>query len=138
MWTPEPFSDISKRLEKRQNRVSPVLVLLAFSIGISSCVVTDKIEFHDAVNMPVSIDDPDPPNNETIPIYPSEDFDCSVLVWDPDVEDLDNPVLRGRLLIHSDYWINPVSLRCNEPDNEGSDSEKILFIINCRSIIEWD
>ena len=57
MWIRERFSDISKRLEIRRLGTLWAIVCLAFSTVAPSCVVTDKIEFHDAVNAPISIVD---------------------------------------------------------------------------------
>jgi hypothetical protein len=97
----------------------------------SACVVTDKIEFKDAVNVPVEVKSHSPPNDETLSVSLRHEFEFSVTVWDPDVDDLENPDMRGKLVINSEFVAGQLSKRCPGPSYQESDSEEHLFKIDC-------
>jgi len=63
-----------------------VLALLVLAALAASCVVTDTIEFEDAVNHPPEVQSFEPANDRVITVCPAEQS-FRVDAWDPDPAD---------------------------------------------------
>ena len=138
MWIPARFFDISKR----RDTASPLFVLgMLCLLGLSEagCVVTDKIEFDDAVNQPISIER-DTPVDPIVSVSTSDNRNFTVTVWDWDVDDPDpaQNSIEGKVEIRADYWSTSVLRECNslvlsseETDTDVVDTSLPRFTIVC-------
>ena len=133
MWIPVRFSDISKKPERRKASCFLAVSLLLALFCAQGCVVTDKIEFKDAVNHSISVARNLP--EETAAQDAIVRF--SVYVQDEDVTDPEQNPIEGHLEIKADYWTDPVFKSCEdpslvEPDDDDTDDElSPVFLIEC-------
>ena len=65
-------------------RIAAVALLLP--VLAAACIVTDDIQFEDAVNHPPEVIDVTPANDQITPVCP-ETQELTVTVWEPDAED---------------------------------------------------
>jgi flagellin-like protein len=136
MWIPVRFSDISKRPERRGvSGLFAVLFFFAFTIA-GGCVVTDKIEFEDAVNHSISIER-NLPEESIVTVGRGANQEFSALVWDMDVIDPERNPIEGHLEIRAEYWTESAFKSCDEPglsdasvgDTEAGETP--IFLIKC-------
>ncbi len=130
MWIRERCFDISKSPDCGHLLLLSALAWLVMSLVTQGCVVTDKIEFHDAVNTPMSIVDYKPSKNQVQSVGLNGEIVFSATVWDPDVDDLEDPSLQGKLVVHSDWLDSPAS-RCQAPSYVDLETEEVHFRIDC-------
>jgi hypothetical protein len=83
MWTREPSIAIWKRPEPLRYRIG----LLCLALLVSSCVVTDEIEFQDKINMPPQLVWTEPVTDVLHMVDDDTRQTFTVQVWDPDEKD---------------------------------------------------
>jgi hypothetical protein len=135
MWTHVQYSDISKRRNIASQRGFSRRLVCVLAVLLSGCVVTDKIEFEEAENQPFAILSRDPEGN-IIPGDKGSIKNLSVLIWDPDFEEIDDVPLAGKLLIESDRWSSSVTYYCPAPvvpeeTIETADESKVIYLLAC-------
>ena len=133
MWIRARFSGISKK--HRDNRLSRFALLLGVVFCLSNgCVVTDKIDFEDAVNQPFAIFSYTPKDSFFSELDSVETIPFSATVWDPDVSDPLNPEMRALVTYRLDYQSSSRTLFCQAPSrdtNHGYDVEGDVYTIEC-------
>ena len=132
MWIHARYFDIWRRSEGALRRGVSRFVLLVLAVLATDCVVTDKIEFDEPVNHPFEVLSREPEE-----IYFSrgegESVDFAVTVWDPDVDEVKNIPLAGRLTATSTKWSTPLP-RGNCPSQSVGPDEngRIVYRVACR------
>ena len=86
MWTREPYTAISKRC----NPLRAIIGFISVALLVSSCVVTDEIEFYDKINMPPRLESAVPATDTLHVVEDSMEQDFVVTVWDPDENDAES------------------------------------------------
>lgn len=130
MWIRERCFVTSRGPDRRRLGSRSAVAWLVLSLATGGCVVTDKLEFHDAVNSPMSIVDYEPSPNQVLTVGLNGEIVFSATVWDPDVRDLEAPPIEAKLVVHSDWLETPAS-RCDDPEYENLETEEVHFRIEC-------
>lgn len=135
MWIQGRYSDISRNRSRALGLGFFAWALCAFSGLLFGCVVTDKIEFEEAVNQPFAILARDPEGN-LVQGDKGSVKTVSVTVWDPDFDEIGEVSLAGKLVVRSDLWTSPMVYYCPAPvvpeaDSETTESEGIAYLLSC-------
>ena len=80
----------------------------------NGCIVTDKIEFEDRVNHQIAIER-DEPDSPTVTRNKNSRVPFVVNVTDPDVLDLDDNPIAGRLEVQVNNWSDVRTSDCDPP-----------------------
>lgn len=139
MWIHGRYFDIWRRSEGAPRRSVSRSVLLLLAVLEAGCVVTDKIEFDEPMNHPFEI-----LSQEPVDIYLSknkgERVDFAVTVWDPDVDEIKDIPLAGRLIATSAQWSTPLPRdSCPSGSSEGPDENgRTIYRVACRDSLPFE
>lgn len=85
----------------------------AMAALLAGCLVTDTIEFEDAINGPLEVVSASPAES-LLRVCRDERRTFAVTVWDPDEDDAEQPALRARLTVDIDEDVS-VAGECKVP-----------------------
>lgn len=129
MWIRVRYFDISKRPELPSGYRFLGLMVLVSAIS-TGCVVTDKIEFEEPMNNPPIVLSRDPAEN-VFDWGNVDEHTFSVVVWDPDVEEIQDVPLQGKLIVNSDKTGIVIKRTCLRGSPEPDEDGKISFPVSC-------
>ena len=131
MWIREQSFDTSKRSDSDPKAVIAALAPILIGVLVSSCVVTDKIEFEDEVNYPPEVRRLDPSNDSVLTICGEGKHSFDIWVWDPDEKDADT--LDSKLfLLRNPYsggtWTQGLDCQVAIPGDEDQETGALLYV----------